>query len=69
MRDKCFRFGLKSTVLLLRGKPNTHLCKHVPVAEDWRNKYKGGGKKNLQGRKKKKWFLHCNNLQGDILFR
>lgn len=55
MRDKCFRFGLKSTVLLLRGKPNTHLYKHVTVAEDWRNKHKGG-EKNLQGKKKKSGF-------------
>lgn len=59
--DKCFRFGLKSTMLLWRGKPNTHLYKHVTIPQDLGKKYKE--KKISEG---KKWFLHCNNLHRHI---
>lgn len=59
MRDKCFRFGLKSTVLLLRGKPNTHLCKHVTVAEELEEQIQRGRKKISKGERKKKKSGFC----------
>lgn len=51
-------------MLLLRGKPNTHLYKHVTVSEDLGNKYKG--KNSPREKKKKKWFLRRNNLHRHV---